>query len=310
MKYHPYFRGKQFELILLREFADFLAANSICPIIEPVKTNLSPLRRAVDSLIEHETNFTLITNPQVGELPRSTAIVPDLEEILVDAPTAALGVIVTRDSDVSGVKSSIETRPDREFSVIHNTSEHGKELGPALSGLANIREHIFIDRPTGKLYRNHFREGAPRILVRNSFTTRKNADYGPREHFSDLHVTYKDEGMDGFGDYLIVGDEYSEAGGPAYAVAIHITYLSPEDDMFVYHFVSDQNASPTNPAGKFYEALSKLVDRYNEPDSPIFRSRACGQFVELFNREHFPGLGKAKQISMQHHIELIADSLS
>jgi hypothetical protein len=194
---------------------------------------------------------------------------------------------------------------------VHQGFEQGKGLAEALNELTNIREHIFIDSFTGKLYRRHFREGRTRrILVRNSFKTRKNADYDESEHFSDLHITYTDEGMDGFGDYLIVGDEYSEQGGPAYAVAIHVTYLNSEDDMFVYHFKSFQNASPINPAGKFLEALNKLVDKYREPESNIFRSDACTQFVVLFEKKHFPGLGKVKQISMQHHLELIADILS
>jgi hypothetical protein len=32
--------------------------------------------------------------------------------------------------------------------------------------------------------------------------------------------------MDGFGDFLIVGDDYSESGGPAYAIAIHLTFIT------------------------------------------------------------------------------------
>ena len=31
--------------------------------------------------------------------------------------------------------------------------------------------------------------------------------------FSDLHITYQEEGMDGFGDFLMVGDAFSETGG-------------------------------------------------------------------------------------------------
>lgn len=43
--------------------------------------------------------------------------------------------------------------------------------------------------------------------------------------------------MNGFGDFLIVGDEFSESGGPAYAVAIHLTYINTkhEDEMYIYH---------------------------------------------------------------------------
>ncbi len=113
--------------------------------------------------------------------------------------------------------------------------------------------------------------------------------------------------MDGFGDYLIVGDEYSESGGPAYAVAIHLTYLGNDDDMFVYHFISDQTDSPTDPGGKFLEALKKLVKEINKPKSLIFKSRACQEYQDLYQKKHYPGLGTVKKLSMQHHIELIAD---
>lgn len=311
MVYYPYFRGKQYELILLRDLAEFLTTHAVCPIIEPVRENLSPLHRTIQSLTEQNTNFTLVMNPQVGELSGGTEINPPLEEALEHSPNAALGIIVNGDSNVDGIRSSIEARPDRSFSIIHQGFEQGKGLAGALNELTNIREHIFIDSFTGKLYRRHFGEGRTRrILVRNSFKTRKNAHYDESEHFSDLHITYTDEGMDGFGDYLIVGDEYSEQGGPAYAVAIHVTYLNSEDDMFVYHFKSFQNASPINPAGKFLEALKRLVDKYSEPGSNIISSNACNQFVKLFEKKHFPGLGKVKQISMQHHLELIADFLS
>jgi hypothetical protein len=38
--YHPYFRGKQYELITVRETAPVLAASNFVPIIEPVKEAL------------------------------------------------------------------------------------------------------------------------------------------------------------------------------------------------------------------------------------------------------------------------------
>jgi len=41
--YYPYLRGKQFELLLLRENADLLAKNNIHPIIEPVKSDFKAL---------------------------------------------------------------------------------------------------------------------------------------------------------------------------------------------------------------------------------------------------------------------------
>src|SRR3981081_3429496 len=84
---------------------------------------------------------------------------------------------------------------------------------------------------------------------------RRNRDHPSVELFSDLHVTFEEEGMNGFGDFLIVGDDYSESGGPAYAVAIHLTFIDPSKDnaMFIYHFVSKSKDTPTDPAGKFGE---------------------------------------------------------
>lgn len=308
--YYPYFRGKQYELILLRDRATFLRDQAIRPIVEPVRSNLSSLSRAIGSLNEANTDFVLVTNPHVGEL-QSRVPRRDLEELLGNSPNGSLGIIVDRLVSVEEVVSWLSRRPNSQHSIIHGGSSNGRELAQATSALTNVREHVFLENPTGKLYQRNFREAkALRVLVRDAFKTRKNADYDESEHFSDLHVMYEDEGMDGFGDYLIVGEEYSDTGGPAYAVAIHITYIDPAtDDMFIYHFKSRQNSSPSNPAGKFMEALELLVSKLNDPDANIFDSGGCQQFVSLYNKQHFPGLGKVKQICMEHHLELIADFL-
>jgi hypothetical protein len=58
--YYPYLRGKQFELILLRDNAEFIAKNDIHPIIEPVKTNFSSLKNTMKVLNEKGVSCTLI----------------------------------------------------------------------------------------------------------------------------------------------------------------------------------------------------------------------------------------------------------
>ncbi len=42
--YFPYFRGKQYELITIRDNASMIKDSGITPIIEPVKENLSSLK--------------------------------------------------------------------------------------------------------------------------------------------------------------------------------------------------------------------------------------------------------------------------
>jgi hypothetical protein len=115
--------------------------------------------------------------------------------------------------------------------------------------------------------------------------------------------------MDGFGDFLIVGDDYSESGGPVYAVAIHLTFIDPEDDnsMWIYHFVSERQDTPKDPAGKFAEALARMMRVLNRPNSKVLETGAVREFRELHRQGHFPGLGHVKKLSMNHHIETLAN---
>ena len=311
--YCPYFRGKQFELILLRDNAKFLAENKIHPIIEPVKSDFKAMVRAMKVINENNVNCTLIVNPQVGQEPVSElSILGELiEGDLKEHTNLSLGYMMHPQSSISALVSHLKKYRDFAFTIIHCGYTNGKEIAIAIKLFENVKMHTFIEGFAGKLYQRHFKNNSTkRILIRNGFKSqKKNANYPPDEHFSDLHITYSDEGMDGFGDYSIAGDEYTESGGPAYAVAIHLTYLGAEDDMFINHFISDQTNSPTDPGGKFLEALAKLAKEISKPKSKIFKSDACKEYLDLYHKKHYPGLGYVKKLSMQHHIELVAEFL-
>jgi hypothetical protein len=77
--------------------------------------------------------------------------------------------------------------------------------------------------------------------------------------------------------------------------------------MFIYHFVSESKDDPTDPAGKFAEALKAMMKKLAGPNHHIFESTAVKEFRELHKREHFPGLGYIKKLSMKHHIETLND---
>jgi hypothetical protein len=169
-----------------------------------------------------------------------------------------------------------------------------KKLGKPTKG----HYHIFFARACGKLYQNQFK-GARRVLLKDGFERKRNADYDPVERFSDLHVIFEDEGMTGFGDFLIVGDDYSESGGPAYAVAIHLTLIDPEkfDEIWIHHFVSVTQDTPKDPAGKFGEALAKMMKTLKKPNCNILETAAVKEYRTLFDEGHFPGLGYVKKLS-------------
>lgn len=309
--YYPYFRGKQYELITIRENAERMCRADIVPIIEPVKQNLSGLDRAVKALIECNARFVLIVNPQCGEIcDRGFTLTDDIiATLLAGYDDYSIGYVVSAGSNIDAILSFCKSQT-RPISIIHYGYPHGRELADKLGNIQSVKEHIFIEEFCARLYRRHFKD-TQRVLIRDGFIQRKNREHPEIEHFSDLHITYKEEGVDGFGDYLIVGDEFMEGGGPAYAVAIHLTFIdsNEDDDMFVKHYISDRTQSPTDPGGKFLEALRKLVSDVNRPNSKIYRSDAIEEFERYHSREHYPGLGYVKKLSMQHHIELIAHFL-
>jgi len=292
---------------LLRDNIDIMKKSHIHPIIEPVKKDFKALIRALQAL-EKEINYTLIVNPNTGSSRVSQSSI--LEEF-VDSKkyNVTIGYILDAESNIDDLTTLLEKYSNTQFSLIHYGYPSSKEVAGKIEAYKNIARHIFIDGFSGKLYQRHLKKDAiERVLIRDGFKAQqKNALYPENEHFSDLHITYEDEGMDGFGDYLIVGAPYSEAGGPAYAVAIHLTYIDKDEDMFIYHFVSKSRSSPADPGGKFLEALTKLVTKVKETGSTVLRTKALQEYESLFEKKHYPGLGVVKKISMQHHLELMAD---
>jgi hypothetical protein len=310
--YYPFIRGKQFELVMLRDMAPRIASWGFVPIIEPVKGNFPALKRALDKLIENNCRFILIANPSVGELKEDNS---SLWEEIFDGPLqgythCSAGLCLTANESLETAEDFFEDH-DVPIAVIHNGFSDGKGLAAVISEAnPNITEHVFVGQHSSTLYRKHFK-GVTRVLIEDGFISRNNKDYPSSEPFSELYLTYEEMGCDAFGDFLIVGGDYKDGGGPARAVAIHLTYADPGADnvVAIKHYVSDQVDTIEDPAGKFAEALRKLVEDVSKKKSPIFRSTAVEDYIQLYNVKHFPGLGYVKKLSMQHHIELMAHLL-
>lgn len=306
--YHPYFRGKQFELITIRECAAFLARSGFVPIIEPVRESFGVLLRTLDAVCAANGNAVVIVNPFHGDLREGGVGISDLlQEKYTGSASIEAGILLREDMEVDEVLAYCAAHADHQLTFIHAGFTQGKALAEGLDESVKLNRNVFVEGKLTKLYTKNFKMGS-RVLVRDGFKRQRNRDYPAKEPFSDLHVTYEEEGMDGFGDFLIVGDDYSDSGGPAYAVAIHLTFIDPDEDdaMFIYHFVSDRQDTPTDPAGKFAEALAKLMLQLESGTSKLYETEAITEFRELHKKGHFPGLGYVKKLSMKHHIETLS----
>ncbi|MFA4504444.1 sce7725 family protein [Xanthomonas perforans] len=308
MGYHPYFRGKSNELICIKEQAVLIAGARMTPIIEPVRADLRPMKRCLDALAAAGSRAMVIANPGCG--PLVAGLPPPIKKYIDGLVAQNIGISwLIRQGSAAGHAAPIPQIQGDAFL-------HDRVLDPSAVVAAEVQRgrrfapHVFLDsKDAGVAYRANF-NGYPRILLRDGFKKKKNAEYVAPviEHFSDLHLTYAAVGFQGYGDFLSIGEEFSDKGGPAYAVAIHLTFVDPTQGgaVFIRHYVSDTNDTADDPALKFKEALSKLVKDVQAVGSLIPRTNAVNEFMSLYRRRHYPGLGYVKKLTMQHHIELMA----
>lgn len=308
--YYPYFRGKQYELISVREMAPVFKGAGFCPIIEPVKESLSGLEKALQAIVAVNGRAIVVVNPHHGDLSNDANVVSGLlNEKFANPPSCvSAGILLKQNMTVTQVMKIYNAHIAHSPVFIHVGFSEAKALSQQISRIINQR-HVFLDSACGKLYQRHFKNNAERVLLKDGFQRKRNRDYDLVEPFSDLHITYIDEGMNGFGDFLIVGDDYSETGGPAYAVAIHITFIDHDQDdvMQIFHFKSERQDTPLDPAGKFAEALDEMMQHLDMPGSKVLNTNAVKEFRTLHEQGHFPGLGYVKKLSMNHHIETLAN---
>lgn len=297
--YYPILRGKLNELLALRELAQLELKNFI-PVIEPVKKDVKALVKTIESLNSQRIEPLIIINPTIGDFSYSPNI---LNELL---------------SEFDYIKFH------KLYSINEGSKSYENFLGLDKFGLF-IQKGIdtqlidFCHSSTINFIQNDVSPNVKR-LIKNKVIyedffrkQKKNADYPNESPFSSLHSYYKDDRTNiGFSDYTITGDDFSEGGGPAYVVTIHCSYIDSNrfDELFIKHFSSTNDGTPTNPGAKFLEALNLLIDDINAEDTPFTHTYALTEFQYLHKIEHFPGLGQVKKLSIKHHIETINSFLS
>ena len=308
--YQPYLRGKQFELIGIKELTpDILSLNKlkVSLIIEPVKDS-STLKNTLITLVEYDINFTIIVNPQVGSFTDTDSIFNTIKSSVGQSKNFQVGIIfhnrIKHQKEIEVLKNNISFVP--ALSIIHNAPfDNISEI------IERYKEHFIIKynvinlTATSIRYHRNF-DLNTRIELDDYFNAKtKNADYLQvvESNFSEEHLFYKEDGFIGFSDYLSIGEEYTETGFLPYAVAIHLSYNEKQTNKIkVKHFVSDSNDDTSDIAGKFKEALTKLI---NWCDRTGYDSIAIPRFREFYNNGHFPGLGTLKKLSLMNHIDLV-----
>ncbi|WP_321436376.1 sce7725 family protein [uncultured Bacteroides sp.] len=314
--YFPYLRGKQFELIALRDMSVFIKdINLISPIIEPVRTTTATLFRTLEDLKNNGFNFNIILNPHDGEIKRTNgyaSFIDDLIKKIGGYSNYQPSFIINRNTDIDNIVDVINSYSLKNISlIISGIPESNKLLDLfSISGCVVRYAALYDDSSVRRLSRSIGGKCENLILFADRFLSKaRNVDYlqAEDEEFTDDHLFYKSEGYCGFSDFATIGKGFSESGFLPYAIAIHLTYLSKEQKIRIHHFVSDSNDDTDNTAGKLGEALDKLVpfvDREN------IHTQASEQFRKIKTDGSYPGLGVIKKISILNHIEVVYNYLS
>lgn len=300
--YFPFLRGRQFELLALRELLENdLIGDNIIPIIEPVRLS-SSLLKTVELFNKKNHQLVFVQNPSVGAYPVS------MEGEKPNQLYENLEIALDKDN----VINAYIFQDNNE--IVVNDMQNSIAIIDSVDDISSYLEACKKEKPLYTLIpdRRSIKRNVKgeKIILEDSFIKQKrNVDYknNTDEFFSDWHREYREEGYSGFSDYSIVGSEYSESGFAPKAVAIHIVYLSHEDDLRVHHFVSENNIDSKDTAGKFGEAVAKIKQWCTE--HKIQETRGLRAFYDYCDTGRYPGLGVVKKCSIMHHLELMSKRL-
>ncbi|MBT3207611.1 MAG: sce7725 family protein [Bacteroidetes bacterium] len=310
--YFPYLRGKQFELIALRELSSLMLKyrDKISPIIEPIKES-STLKSTLKKMIENNINFNIILNPKVGSIENPfDKIVKMLSEQINAYSNFQLAIIVDKKTEqhISNIIEFLKNIQlnNNGITLIHYSEIENNTINKLESQL-DIKYNLIYFSKTSRRYYREFKLDT-RVSLDDYFKRlAKNADYldVPVSDFSEEYKYYVEDGFKGFSDFLTIGDNYSESGFLPRAVAIHLSYID-NNKIKVQHFTSDSNQDSSDVGGKFAEALEKLVNWCNANN---IDSKGVDIFKGLYASGHFPGLGSVKKISIMNHIEIVLKNI-
>lgn len=307
--YFPYLRGKQFELLALREFANQNANNkTVIPIIEPVKDTFNSLKTAIEVMFKQGLRFALVLNPNDGDFKKSLKTYNILQEIpgLLEEENRNNWIPAFLYNGEQRIITTVNDNSLTNIMIIFKNS-----IGSSKKSIFNFLSNPFIqyivngDANNRSVVRKlSLLQDKSIIRLDNCFNEQpRNVDYIEidEEPFSEEHLYYKGEGYAGFSDYTTLPKDFIDGGMLPYAIAIHLTYKREEGEIYIKHFVSDTNFDQSNVQKKFFEAAIKVKAFFDNRE----RTSAINDLVKLVDDNKYPGLGVIKKLSIRSHIELI-----
>ena len=152
--YYPYFRGKQYELITIRENVKTFSSLNFVPIIEPVKKSLNDLKKTLDVLEEEKVNSIVIVNPHCGDYSsNSDNLKLFFKNDLQNHTHVYLGIILSNETKVGEILKICSENQIHPIAFIHRGFNDVRGLIEIFGNKINEIYHIFLEEHCGRLYR-------------------------------------------------------------------------------------------------------------------------------------------------------------
>jgi len=296
--YIPYFRGKQFDLIGLREsVSKGLIGKGTIPLVEPVRDS-KQLLKTLEAFIKYQQEILVVANPEVGQVQKGMPRLHDWVKCY-DSPYV-IPVYIT------GYNLKVEDIQDDEYAFLSTSYISGKL--EELLETHTPKVHMISDSARlRKVVKDN------RILLTDPFTKlNSGADYLELEDefYCDDHKFFREDGYMGFSNYGIDGKHYYDKGFPSRTVVLHILYKDKFGSIRIKHFASDSNESYGDVQVKFREALGKLVrwQEYFSKEVPL--TVGLKELISFHEAKECPGPGTIKKLLVMHQMELMRDVMS
>ena len=298
--FYPFLRGRQNELLALRELLDSDKLQNVTPIIEPVKASPT-LLSTLEHFSESGKEAILVENPIVGSFAKEVDRDPDYRAKFEDVLAGYDHLIGMR---YCGKGPSLDAISDHATGKAFFLSM-GKRSSYVEECAANRPRYTIVPAVNQRLQRKAV---GKKIALDSSYKPKnRNADYSEVEDdFLSEELFYPDSDFAGFSDYSVIGDEYIEGGFMPKVVALHLVYADREEEQLkVKHFLSPDDASKYDVGMKFHLALGKLVGWANINSHLVPETQGLNSMREIYDEGRFPGLGVAKKLALKHHIEMV-----
>lgn len=307
--YFPLLRGKQFELVALKEFAE---ANQGCtwmnPIIEPVRALPVAVVRAANTLSGNGIHYSIILNPERGDfaIESNRFAVGAYLELFSELAIKPIPAFYA-DGKGDAIRRIIEENGLRNVMLVYEDSFNEERDGD-LCQHAGVSYIVCADVDSRSTVRFLSRTGKKIIRLDDDFIVRKpNTAYRgiDEDRYTEEPFYYSQDHFYGFSDYCVLPKAFAEGGTTPTAIAIHMTYLMRQDAIWVRHFVSDEVYDTQNIRQKFGSAVQKVVDFYH---GGVPATDAVDRLIQ--QRGSYPGLGVLKKYTILNHMQLITRILS